>query len=243
VSRHHRSEKQRQASRLNGAKSHGPVTEEGKAISSVNGFKHGRYACFTAVLRHEDPAESNEALQTLVDCHKPANDHQLSLLEAIAMAEWRLKRIVTIQTRAIDLELDRVATSGAQLHNALDATVVALASLLERNKLLQYINQSERTLHAELRWLYAELRRSKRDACVPEPVPVITDLVASEHIPEPWRDAIRNPPPPDPDKPDFSMRFTPPDTQKPPQPIELKPFNFQEFMRTEPKPPASNGGF
>ena len=44
-----RTEAQKAASRANGAKSRGPVSEEGKQRSSLNAFKHGRYAVDTVL--------------------------------------------------------------------------------------------------------------------------------------------------------------------------------------------------
>ena len=48
-----RSEKQREAARLNGAKTRGPVTPEGKRNSSLNGLRHN-LCSVSLVLSNED---------------------------------------------------------------------------------------------------------------------------------------------------------------------------------------------
>jgi len=47
-------EKQIEASRLNGAKSHGPATAQGKQVASLNAYKHGRYALFPCLVDADD---------------------------------------------------------------------------------------------------------------------------------------------------------------------------------------------
>src|SRR5690349_21319968 len=47
---------QSEASRLNGARGHGPATPEGKARSALNGMRHGLRGATFALLPDEDPA-------------------------------------------------------------------------------------------------------------------------------------------------------------------------------------------
>ncbi len=63
--------------RENAQKSTGPKTEEGKAKSSQNRFKHGVYSK-QVVAPGEDPAELDELRGKLRDEHQPANTTEAS---------------------------------------------------------------------------------------------------------------------------------------------------------------------
>jgi len=80
-----------EAARANGAKSRGPATSEGRAKSSRNSLRHGLSA--KSVLL---PAESREQFHLLLDAHiqqfHPANPVEMDLVEAMAVARWRLRR-------------------------------------------------------------------------------------------------------------------------------------------------------
>ncbi len=88
-----RSEKQRQASRANGAKSRGPKSPEGKAVSKFNGLKHGLRAEHV-VLPGEDPAAFEAERRAWIDDWNPISHTRAVLVERAAVASWRLRRAV-----------------------------------------------------------------------------------------------------------------------------------------------------
>lgn len=97
-----------QTARANGAKSHGPTTPEGRAKSSRNSIRHGLSS--KSVLL---PTESQEQFQLLLDAHidqfHPASPIEMDLVEAMAVARWRLRRIWAIETSLLANELTRRA--------------------------------------------------------------------------------------------------------------------------------------
>ncbi len=86
-----RSEAQKEASRLNGAQSHGPVTDEGKAISARNALRHGLVAN-TILIPGESPEEFQRLLAGQVVEFEPQTHNELMLVEAMVVAKWRQMR-------------------------------------------------------------------------------------------------------------------------------------------------------
>ena len=88
-----RSEAQKQASRINGSKSRGPITPTGKNTSKFNGLKHGLRAEHV-VLPGEDPAEFEAERRAWIGDWNPGSHTRAVLVERAAVASWRLKRSV-----------------------------------------------------------------------------------------------------------------------------------------------------
>src|SRR5712692_395857 len=95
---------QSDTARTNGAKSNGPATPEGRAISSRNSLRHGLTAKAVVL-----PGESQEEFQALLDDHvdqfQPATGVESSLVQTMAVARWRLNRIAGIETNIFGNEI------------------------------------------------------------------------------------------------------------------------------------------
>ena len=89
-------EKQRQASRANGAKSHGPTSPEGKATSSQNATRFGLYAK-SIVIRGEDPAEFDARVDYYYQTFHPVGAAQEALVATLVRSEWLLVRLNTLE--------------------------------------------------------------------------------------------------------------------------------------------------
>jgi hypothetical protein len=90
-----------QAARINGAKSNGPVTEEGKAISSQNSRKHG-LASARVVLPHESEEEYDRLEASIVNRFKPYDEIEQALVHQMASSLWRLRRIDAMEAALFD---------------------------------------------------------------------------------------------------------------------------------------------
>lgn len=107
------------AARANGAKSRGPVTPEGKAISSQNAIRHG-LAANSLVLTSESEPRFREMLAAYTDKFQPQDAVECDLVEQMASAQWRLQRMWSTETALFDLTMDRQA---AELEQQFEAPV------------------------------------------------------------------------------------------------------------------------
>jgi hypothetical protein len=104
------SESRSETARLNGAKSKGPVSIDGKAKSSQNALKHGLTA-ERVVVEGEDLDQYVSLRDAYVEQFQPANQLELDLIESLATTRFRLRRAVTIETGIFDNELSDLKNS------------------------------------------------------------------------------------------------------------------------------------
>src|SRR5271166_2205317 len=79
--------RQKEANRANSQKSTGPVTDEGKAKSSLNHLSHG-LASNVTIVGDEDPEEFKALLNDLATEYDPATTTEQILVEKIALNQW-----------------------------------------------------------------------------------------------------------------------------------------------------------
>src|SRR5437588_1457057 len=88
-------ETQLKANRLNAHKSTGPISQKGKAVSSLNALRSGIDA-WSHIIPGEDPTELEALTAQFLLHYRPAGPTELSLVDTLISAEWihrRLRRV------------------------------------------------------------------------------------------------------------------------------------------------------
>jgi hypothetical protein len=169
-----RSEAQREASRQNGAQSHGPVTEEGKAISSRNALRHGLVAN-TVLIPGESAEEFQRLLASQIVEFEPQTPNELMLVEAMVIAKWRQMRAwgltAAAHARAIHAQ-DEKRPEALGLDMPTRAWI-ALEDIDKSGSTLRRLHQYEGRYAGEFlrnRQELLDLRRARLDSAIrPEP--------------------------------------------------------------------------
>ena len=98
------SERQIEANRINAQKSHGPVTEAGRARSALNSRRHGLLA-ETVVLEGESSERFTDLLTALNEEFDPQSTTESALIENMATARWREMRLWSIEKAGLEREM------------------------------------------------------------------------------------------------------------------------------------------
>ncbi len=152
--------------RVNGAKSRGPKTTAGKARSSLNALKHGRYATNAIVLSNEDPAAFEELVAHCVRLIQPTDPVEYRLTRELAAIDWRLTRIYATDTRMLDHEMaiqspayDAAGLAVAEMTRLTNAS----RSIVDRSKLPAYLARREGQLFRARESLLGFLRDLRKN--------------------------------------------------------------------------------
>jgi len=101
------SQRQLNANRRNAQLSTGPRTPEGRAAVGLNALRHGLTAQ-TAVLPNESPEEFQELLDAFLAEYQPIGPTETLLVEQMAMAAWRLRRMRALETGLFSLRMSQL---------------------------------------------------------------------------------------------------------------------------------------
>jgi hypothetical protein len=91
--------------RINGAKSKGPITADGKSKSSKNALKHGFAAKVNVLIAPDDSEEWDIHTAGYRDSYLPVNYQETDFVNQLASISWRQSRLVGIETALIDFQL------------------------------------------------------------------------------------------------------------------------------------------
>src|SRR5713226_7821249 len=164
------SELKSETSRINGAKSHGPKTPEGKATSYQNYIKHGLTSRSTIILQCESADEFNAFLAEHIAVHQPVTPPELELVDQMAIARWRIRRFVCAETVLIDCEMVR---NREKVHKEFGPTdsdlhlAMAIRSLADESRCLSLMSRYESRLQRVHDKAYAALRELQESRLTP----------------------------------------------------------------------------
>ncbi|MBL8179963.1 MAG: hypothetical protein JNK48_35110 [Bryobacterales bacterium] len=161
--------------RINGAKSHGPVTAEGKERSSLNAVKHGVFSAHV-LLRGESQEDYWNLLHSYRDLYKPTDIIENGLIQDLADARWRIDRMKRQET----LEWNRATYEATYGNDAADYPADARHAMGHRQSCTRKGNPLETCRRAEARYrrdfdraLKAlQQHRKQKSQNEPEPQPV-----------------------------------------------------------------------
>ena len=181
-----------EASRINGAKSRGPKTEDGRRAASLNALKHGLSAQ-TIVLPNESEEEFEAELREYILHFEPASKPEMDLVRQLAAANWRLARYTAVETGILQAKMEsqrdfvtKKWTQGAESVRL----ALAFEALAGPGSPLALLNRYQARLHLEYQRILKSLLQLQAARGDAHP--------KLQNEPEPPADQPSNPPAPEP---------------------------------------------
>src|SRR5260221_6637233 len=170
-------ERQAESPRINGAKSDGPKSAEGKKKSSRNSLRHGCTASHTIILACEDPEDFERMVEKYDTMYKPVTLEEQDLVAEMISARWRIRRATGIETNLIDCEMVTEEPKLKQKFAEVDCGMVlasAFRSLADESHSMTLLTRYEsrlRRIHKQAHAMLLRLRQGRQSQPAPPGAP------------------------------------------------------------------------
>jgi hypothetical protein len=169
------------AARRNGAKSQGPKTSEGKAVSSMNALRHGMTAK-AILLTNENPEAYAKLAEAYYEKFDPADDVERDLVDEMVIAKWRQRRDWSNEAALFDLEMDHQTKKIDEQYQKIDHAcryALAFRALADESKSIQLLTRYE-TSHRRSYYQALSTLLKLRTARQPNPEPIQPPVITEE---------------------------------------------------------------
>jgi hypothetical protein len=167
--------RQIEANRRNAARSTGPRSVEGKAVSSMNALQSGIHAEST-IITDEDPEALTQLAETFYRDHQPQTAMECALLDNIIRDTWLLTRFFRIDAEIIDYEIE-TAVYRKPDNQAGRAFMTSSTHQIRLQRRIDSTRKSQIQAFKEFQRLQAE-RRAQPPAPQPQPRARSLDVTA-----------------------------------------------------------------
>ena len=167
------------ANRKNAKKSTGPKTPEGRAAVRLNGLKHGLTSQIL-VLPGESISDFEHLLDSLEAEHQPTTPTEVILVRQMAMASWRLNRILHMEASQYHIRRSDLEDNFEEYYTNLtepDRHAIIAADDKTLINFARYEAQMERSFHRNLTALQrlraqrkSEMTNQSQSKEIPTPV-------------------------------------------------------------------------
>jgi hypothetical protein len=165
-------EKQIAANRANAQHCTGPKTEEGKANSSKNSFKHGLDAK-SEIIRYEKREDYDKLIAEYYARFNPATPEERALVDDLIKSEWHGRRFHAVDALVLDRAIENVPSGNLGIAYT---NCAATLSRVERR-----INSAQRNFQRALKQLL-ELQANRPELSA---VPEAAQTETTQNPPEP----------------------------------------------------------
>ncbi len=177
-----------ESARINGAKSKGPVTPQGKARSCRNALRHGLTAGFTLLVSESQP-DFQLFLDAYIHRYQPADPVEMDLVQSMAIARWRLRRMANLEASLLENEvLLTTEEIDQQFENIDDGNRLAYAfeKLAREGRSLALLSRYETALNRQFERALKQLNEVQNRPLPNEPTePLTPDFPAPSPQPQP----------------------------------------------------------
>jgi len=240
-------------SRINGAKSKGPTSPEGKVRSSWNSIKHGFASAKTTVLSIEDLPAYELHLDGYRKSLNPQCYLEQTLVDELASIKWRQSRLVRIETSLVELQLSMQNEAIEDTYPTLDhdpgfhlalawqglarqpqkpAAPEVLPPVGHDITSIELVRRYLTMLDRQYRNVLLNLREYRKDFAIPSEPP--TEIHPSGPPPPETNEALN------PDGPETSAAATPITIVRKPVTTEFRPVIVRQVTEEAPDRPAAS---